>query len=288
MEPKARRTLDDFFSVRDRVAVVTGGGGALCGEMAQSLGQLGARVAVLDLKLEAASARADQIRAEGGIAEPICCNVLEEEDLRRAGDRVGDLWGPTDILINGAGGNYPRGSTSTEFLEKSDVGRSDAGTFFDLGLDGFRATFDLNFIGTFLPTKVFSAGMVRRGVGSIINIASLNAVTPLTKIPAYSAAKAAVANFTRWLAVHFARTGVRVNALVPGFFMTEQLKFLHVDRTTGDFTPRARMAIGHTPMGRYGLPEDLVGAVIWLASDASSFVTGTLVTIDGGFTAYSL
>jgi NAD(P)-dependent dehydrogenase (short-subunit alcohol dehydrogenase family) len=288
MEPKDRRSLDDFFSLRDRVVVITGGGGALCGTMALALGRLGAKVAVIDLKLAAARGCSDQIRAEGGTAEPIACSVLEEAELQRACEHVTALWGPADLLINGAGGNDPRGSTTVEFLEKADVGRSGAGHFFDLGLEGFRATFDLNFIGTFLPTKVFGAGMARRGTGSIINISSLNALTPLTKIPAYSAAKAAVANFTRWLAVHFAHTGVRVNALVPGFFMTEQLRFLHVDQETGELTPRAQNAVSHTPIGRYGAPEDLVGAVIWLASDASSFVTGTLVTIDGGFSAYSI
>jgi NAD(P)-dependent dehydrogenase (short-subunit alcohol dehydrogenase family) len=298
-----RRTLDDWFSLRGRVAVITGGGGELCGTMAVALGRLGVRVAVLDLKSEAAARRASQIADEGGTAEPIACNVLDEADLRRACERVSTLWGAADILINGAGGNDPRGSTAVEFLEQGaggpgaqgagattggPAGNAAAPSFFDLGLDGFRATFDLNFVGTFLPTKVFGAGMAVRGKGSIINMSSLNALTPLTKIPAYSAAKASVANLTRWLAVHFARTGVRVNALVPGFFMTEQLRFLHVDQKTGELTPRARQAVAHTPMGRYGEPEELLGAVIWLASDAASFVTGTLVTIDGGFSAYSI
>jgi NAD(P)-dependent dehydrogenase (short-subunit alcohol dehydrogenase family) len=308
MDDGGRRTLDDWFSLRGRVAVITGGGGELCGTMAVALGRLGARVAVLDLKPEAAARRCRQIADEGGTAEAIACNVLDEADLRRACDRVSSLWGAADILINGAGGNDPRGSTAVEFLEPGagaggapGVGAREAGSatggpaanaaatsFFDLGLDGFRATFDLNFVGTFLPTKVFGAGMAARGKGSIINMSSLNALTPLTKIPAYSAAKASVANLTRWLAVHFARTGVRVNALVPGFFMTEQLRFLHVDQKTGELTPRARQAVAHTPMGRYGEPEELLGAVIWLASDAASFVTGTLVTIDGGFSAYSI
>lgn len=288
MEPRDRRSLDDFFSMRDRVVVITGGGGALCGTMALALGRLGANVAVIDLNLAAARECADRIRAEGGTAEAIACSVLDETDLQSACERVSETWGPADLLINGAGGNDPRGSTAVEFLETADVGRSGAGHFFDLGLDGFRATFDLNFIGTFLPTKVFGAGMAQRGTGSIINISSLNALTPLTKIPAYSAAKAAVANLTRWLAVHFAHTGVRVNALVPGFFMTEQLRFLHLDKETGELTPRAQNVLSHTPMRRYGAPEDLVGAVIWLASDAASFVTGTLVTIDGGFSAYSI
>jgi NAD(P)-dependent dehydrogenase (short-subunit alcohol dehydrogenase family) len=294
MAGPVRRTLDDWFSLRGRVAVITGGGGELCGAMAVALGRLGVKVAVLDLRPEAAARRAREITDEGGTAEPIACNVLDEADLGRARDRVSVLWGAADVLINGAGGNDPRGSTAVEFLEpatpadQAGDGTPRPGGFFDLGLDGFRATFDLNFVGTFLPTKVFGAGMAARGKGSIINMSSLNALTPLTKIPAYSAAKASVANFTRWLAVHFARTGVRVNALVPGFFMTEQLRFLHVDQKTGELTPRARKAVAHTPMGRYGEPEELLGAVIWLASEASSFVTGTLVTIDGGFSAYTI
>jgi NAD(P)-dependent dehydrogenase (short-subunit alcohol dehydrogenase family) len=286
-----KKSLESYFGLQDRVAVITGGGGDLCGCMAGALGGLGVRVAVLDLDFDKAKGRAESIRKAGGTAEAFACNVLDEGQLRGVYARVCSLWNSPDLLINGAGGNDPRGSTTLEFLEAADLDQAERENikhFLNLELAGFRATFELNFLGTLLPTKVFSEGMIRKGKGSILNISSLNALTPLTKIPAYSAAKAAVANFTRWLAVHFAHTGVRVNALIPGFFMTEQLRFLHVDQATEELTPRAKKAIAHTPMGRYGEPEDLLGAVIWLLSDASSFVTGALIPIDGGFSSYSI
>jgi NAD(P)-dependent dehydrogenase (short-subunit alcohol dehydrogenase family) len=290
MQPM-KKTVEEYFSFKGRVAAVTGGGGELCGCMAEALGALGVRVAILDLDLNKAKNRVDAICKEGGAAKAFACNVLEEAELRQVYTEVCSLWEAPDFLINGAGGNNPRGSTDVEFLESSgiDATRGErAKSFFDLELAGFCGTFELNFLGTSLPTKVFAEGMVRKGKGSILNMSSLNALTPLTKIPAYSAAKAAVANFTRWLAVHFAHTGVRVNALIPGFFMTEQLRFLHVDQKTGEYTPRARAVIAHTPMGRYGQPEELLGAVIWLLSDASSFVTGALIPIDGGFSSFSI
>jgi NAD(P)-dependent dehydrogenase (short-subunit alcohol dehydrogenase family) len=290
MQPM-KKSLEDYFRLEGRVAAITGGGGELCGCMAEALGALGVRVAVLDLSREKAESRVAAIRQQGGAAEAFACNVLEEAELRQVYAQVCSLWGSPDFLINGAGGNDPRGSTDVEFLERSAVGqqeRAKVRSFLDLELAGFRGTFELNFLGTSLPTRIFAEGMVRKGRGSILNMSSLNALAPLTKIPAYSAAKAAVANFTRWLAVHFAHTGVRVNALVPGFFMTEQLRFLHVDQKTGELTPRARAVVAHTPMGRYGEPEELLGAVIWLLSDASSFVTGALIPIDGGFSSYSI
>jgi NAD(P)-dependent dehydrogenase (short-subunit alcohol dehydrogenase family) len=191
------------------------------------------------------------------------------------------------LLINGAGGNDPRGSTSVEFEEPAGAGAT-AQSFFDLDPAGFRRVFDLNFMGTFLATQVFARGMVAKGKGSIVNISSMGAFMPLTKVAAYSAAKAAVSNFTRWLAVHFSHVGIRVNALAPGFFMTEQLRFLHIDPKTGEFLPRARQVIAHTPMGRYGQPDDLIGALVWLLSDASGFVTGVVVPVDGGFSSYSI
>jgi NAD(P)-dependent dehydrogenase (short-subunit alcohol dehydrogenase family) len=191
------------------------------------------------------------------------------------------------LLITGAGGNDPRGSTSAEFEEPAATGAT-AQSFFDLDPAGFRHVFDLNFMGTFLTTQVFSRGMVAKGKGSIVNMSSMSAFMPLTKVVAYSAAKAAVSNFTQWLAVHLSHAGVRVNALAPGFFMTEQLRFLHIDPKTGELLPRARQVIAHTPMGRYGLPDDLIGALVWLLSDASGFVTGVVVPVDGGFSSFAI
>jgi NAD(P)-dependent dehydrogenase (short-subunit alcohol dehydrogenase family) len=286
-----KKTVEEYFSLEGRVAVITGGGGELCGCMADALGGLGVRVAVLDLSEDKARGRVEAIRKQGGIAEAFPCSVLEEVSLREVYARVCSLWESPDFLINGAGGNDPRGTTDVEFLERAHLDGADREqikSFLNLELEGFRGTFELNFLGTSLPTKVFAEGMVRKGKGSILNMSSLNALSPLTKIPAYSSAKAAVANFTRWLAVHFAHTGVRVNALIPGFFMTEQLRFLHVDQKTGELTPRAKKVIAHTPMGRYGEPVELLGAVIWLISYASSFVTGALIPIDGGFSSYSI
>jgi NAD(P)-dependent dehydrogenase (short-subunit alcohol dehydrogenase family) len=278
--------LYDRFTLDGRVAVVTGGGGDLCGAMSRALGRAGARVAVLDLRLEKASEVADAVRAEGGTAQAYACDVLDRAGLGKVYDAICDAWGRPGILINGAGGNDPRGSTKAEFIDPPRAeGRGD---FFDLDIEGFRRTFDLNFLGTFLPTQVFSRGMVEAGKGAILNISSMGALNPLTQVGAYSAAKAAVANFTRWLAVHFARTGVRVNALAPGFFMTEQLRFLHTDRETGQPTPRSRKVVAHTPMGRYGTPDDLIGAMLYLLSDASCFVTGVVLPIDGGFSSYSI
>ena len=279
---------DTLFDLQGKVAVVTGGGGALAGAIGQALGERGVRVAVLDLDEEKAAARVRSIEEKGGQARAFACNVLEEEQLQEVASQIRGLWGEVDLLLNGAGGNDPRTSTDKEFLEEQDLDREDVFGFFDIKIDDFNQVFALNFTGTLIPTRVFSRGMVRRKSGSIVNIASLNALTPLTKIPAYSAAKAAVANFTRWLAVHFAHIGVRVNALVPGFFMTEQLRFLHVDRQTGEFTPRAKKVIGHTPMARYGEPDELVGTVVWLFSDSSSFVTGALIPIDGGYSSYTI
>ncbi len=278
----------DEFGIEGKTAVITGGGGALCGTMAAELARRGAKVAVLDLKLEAAERTAGSIGEAGGAARAYACDVLDRTGLDRIREDLAAVWGEPDFLINGAGGNDPRGTADAEFLEPADLDREGVRTFFDLDPDGFRAVFDLNFFGTVLPTQVFAEGMVRRGSGSIVNISSMSALSPLTKVGAYSAAKAAVANFTRWLAVHFSHAGVRVNALAPGFFMTEQLRFLHVDQATGEYTPRAKKVIAHTPMGRYGDPGDLTGTLLWLLSDASRFVTGTVIPIDGGFSSYSI
>ena len=228
------------------------------------------------------------IRRSGGTARALECDVLDPVRLRKCCAEIERLWGPPDFLINGAGGNDPRGTTSGEFHDPAGSGSPAGQSFFDLDPAGFRQVFDLNFMGTFLTTQAFAKRMVAKGKGAIVNISSMSAFMPLTKVAAYSAAKAAVSNFTRWLAVHFSHTGIRVNALAPGFFMTEQLRFLHIDQETGELTPRARQVIDHTPMGRYGLPDDLIGALVWLLSDASAFVTGVVVPIDGGFSSYSI
>lgn len=277
-----------LFDVTDKIAVITGGGGDLCSVMARALGDAGARVAILDLRLEAAKAVADSISAAGGKALAYACDVLDAKSLTAAYDSLVSTWGKPDILVNGAGGNVPSGSTKAEFLEREKLGDPELRDFFSLDFEGVRKTFDLNFLGTFLPTKIFARGMVEQGSGCILNIASMGALTPLTQVGAYSAAKAAVANFTAWLAVHFAHTGVRVNALAPGFLLTEQLKFLHVDQGTGGPTPRAKKVMAHTPMGRYGVPEELIGGVLYLVSGASSFVSGIVLPIDGGFSSYSI
>jgi NAD(P)-dependent dehydrogenase (short-subunit alcohol dehydrogenase family) len=285
---KMLENLSSLFSLTGRVAVITGGGGDLCGAMSKALSIAGCKVAVLDILLSKAEAVAEAIRAEGGIAQAYACDVLDEGSLKSAYEAICSALGVPDILINGAGGNNPKGSTKAEFLDPGKLDDPEFSNFFDLDFDGVRKTFDLNFLGTFLPTKVLSRGMVEKGKGAILNISSMGAFNPLTQVGAYSAAKAAVANFTKWLAVHFARTGVRVNALAPGFFMTEQLRFLHIDQQTGQPTPRSRKVIAHTPMGRYGNPEDLLGAVIYLLSDSASFVTGAVLPIDGGFSSYSI
>jgi NAD(P)-dependent dehydrogenase (short-subunit alcohol dehydrogenase family) len=275
------------FDLDGKTVVITGGAGALCGAMADALGTMGVKVAVLDISLEKAQIRAQAITRSGGTALAFGCDVLDVVQLRRCCDSISSAWGPPDLLINGAGGNDPRGSTSVEFEEPAKEGAT-AQSFFELDPAGFRQVFDLNFMGTFLTTQIFSRAMVARGRGSIVNISSMSAFMPLTKVAAYSAAKAAVSNFTQWLAVHFSHAGVRVNALAPGFFMTEQLRFLHIDPATGELLPRARQVIAHTPMGRYGQPDDLIGALVWLLSDASAFVTGVVVPIDGGFSSYSI
>ncbi len=276
------------FDLEGKTVAITGAGGALCGTMAQALSQVGVRVAILDINLEKAREREEAITAAGGEARAFACDVLDEKQLQERYEEIKSLWGAPDLMINGAGGNDPRGTTTQEFLETEEIDQEGLKSFFDLEFEGFQSVLNLNFLGTFLPTKVFARGMVEKKHGSIVNISSMSALTPLTKVSAYSAAKAAVANFTRWLAVHFSHAGVRVNALAPGFFMTEQLRFLHVDQRTGEYTPRAKKTLAHTPMGRYGDPEELVGTVIYLLSEASRFVSGAVIPIDGGFSSYSI
>lgn len=270
--------MNDLFDIKDRVIVITGGGGVLCGEMAIALASAGAKVATLDMIEEHAQKVVDQIKSSGGDSIAIKCNVLEKPSIINAADTVIKKFGRVDILINGAGGNKKEATTSPDL------------SFFDLSPEAIRFVFDLNFLGTLLPTQVFGKIMAEQGRGIILNISSMNALRPLTRIAAYSAAKAAISNFTQWLAVHICRNyskDIRVNAIAPGFFLTQQNKFLLTDEKTGSLTQRGQTIIDHTPMGRFGAPEDLIGAVRWLISDAAKFVTGTVIPIDGGFSAYS-
>jgi NAD(P)-dependent dehydrogenase (short-subunit alcohol dehydrogenase family) len=271
------------------IAVVTGGGGILCGTIAHALAESGAKVAVADLRQEQADKVADAINAAGGKAIAVACNVLEKESLEQARNIIEDKLGSPDILVNGAGGNHPKGTTSKPYLLPEDLKQQIEGltTFFDLDPKGIEFVFNLNFLGTLLPTQVFARAMAANGKGSILNVSSMNAFTPLTKIPAYSGAKAAVSNFTQWLAVHFSRVGVRVNAIAPGFFLTDQNRSL-LTNPDGSLTERGQTIISQTPMQRYGDPEDLLGATLWLlSSEAAAFVTGTVIPIDGGFSAFS-
>ncbi|MFD0861601.1 SDR family oxidoreductase [Sungkyunkwania multivorans] len=271
-----------------KTIVITGAGGVLCGTMALALAKEGHNIAVLDLRKEAADDMADFIKNEGGNAIGVAANVLEKETLEKAKVAINEAFGKCDILINGAGGNHPLGTTSNPFLVAEDLMNKDKDfkTFFDLDVNGIQFVFNLNFIGTLLPTQIFASDMVGREGCSILNISSMNAFTPLTKIPAYSGAKAAVSNFTQWLAVHFSKVGIRVNALAPGFFLTDQNRSL-LTKADGSLTPRGQQIIEQTPMGRFGEPEDLIGTALWLCGDSSRFVTGVVIPIDGGFAAYS-
>ncbi len=272
--------------LKDKVAVVTGAGGVLCSMFARALAQSGAKVALLDLNQEAAEKYAQEIRDAGYCAKAYKANVLEKESLEEVHEAVLKDLGACDILINGAGGNNPRATTDNEYFELKDL---DSGlkTFFDLDDKGVGFVFNLNFLGTLLPTQVFTKDMLGRKGCSIINISSMNAYTPLTKIPAYSGAKAAISNFTQWLAVHFSKVGIRVNAIAPGFFATNQNRALLFNE---DGTPTARTGkiLAATPMGRFGEAEELVGPLLFLLNnEAASFVTGVVLPIDGGFSAYS-
>ncbi|MCD8154091.1 MAG: SDR family oxidoreductase [Clostridiales bacterium] len=269
-----------------KVAVVTGAGGVLCSGFARTLARAGAKVALLDLNLEAAQKFADEINQEGGIAKGYKCNVLEKENCLATAEEVEKDFGPCDILVNGAGGNNPRAQTDKEYYEPGDID-ADTVSFFDLDESGVDFVFRLNFLGTLLPTQAFARQMVGREGCNIINISSMNGFTPLTKIPAYSGAKAAISNFTQWLAVHFSRAGIRVNAIAPGFFSTKQNAKLLWNE---DGTPTARTGkiLAATPMGRFGEPKELDGALLYLVNnEAAGFVTGVVLPIDGGFQAYS-
>jgi NAD(P)-dependent dehydrogenase (short-subunit alcohol dehydrogenase family) len=257
--------------------------------MAKALAECGAAVAVTDLTEASAQRVADEITAAGGKALAVGCNVLDKESLEAANKKIEAEFGPVSILINGAGGNHPKGTTAMEYLNPDDLlnENRDFVTFYDLDPKGIEFVFNLNFLGTLLPSQAFTKQMAMNGAGSIINISSMNAFCPLTKIPAYSAAKAAVSNFTQWMAVHMAKAGIRVNAIAPGFFLTAQNKALLMN-PDGSPTERSEKILNNTPMGEFGKPEDLIGAMLWLVSaEAAGFVTGVVVPVDGGFAAYS-
>ncbi len=276
-------------NLKGRVAVITGGGGVLCSGFAKDLASFGIKVAVLDLREDAAQKVVDEINADGGTALAVGCNVLEAESLENARQKINSALGTCDILINGAGGNSPLGTTTKDTLEFSDLAEKAEGvkTFFDLDAKGIEFVFNLNFLGTLLTTQCFAKDMVGKEHACILNISSMNAYRPLTRIPAYSAAKAAVSNFTQFMAVHFADVGIRVNAIAPGFFSTNQNKTLLFNED-GSLTARSNKIISHTPLRRFGVPSDLTGALIFLCDEEySGFITGVILPVDGGFSAYS-
>jgi len=269
-----------------KVAVITGAGGVLCGMFAEAVAKAGAKVAVLDLNLQAAQQVADAINADGGNAKAYKADVLNAEVMNAVREDVLSDFGPCDILINGAGGNSPKATTTKEFFELGDID-AETVSFFDLDKAGVEFVFNLNFIGTLIPTQVFARDMVGREDCTIINVSSMNAYTPLTKIPAYSGAKAAISNFTQWLAVHFSKVGIRINAIAPGFFVTNQNRGMLYE-AQGKPTPRTEKILAATPMGRFGEAEELLGTLLYLLSpEASGFVNGIVIPVDGGFSAYS-
>jgi NAD(P)-dependent dehydrogenase (short-subunit alcohol dehydrogenase family) len=267
----------ELFDLSGRVAIVTGGGGVLGSVISRALGTAGVTVAVMTRTPSTAAATADQIVRDGGQAIALTCDVLDREGLEASAQQVLEKFGRVDFVINGAGGNHP------------DAATSDTSSFFDLPTEAQQWVFQLNLTGTILPCQVFGRIMADRGEGVFVNVSSMSGLRPLTRVFAYSAAKAAVNNFTQWLSVHLAQEyspGLRVNCIAPGFFLTKQNRFLVLDEKTGEFTPRGKSIVAHTPMGRFGDPEDLVGTVLWLLSPVSRFVTGIVVPVDGGFSAF--
>ncbi|MCL1835091.1 MAG: SDR family oxidoreductase [Oscillospiraceae bacterium] len=275
------------INLKGKVAVVTGAGGVLCSIFSEALAAAGARVALLNRTFEKAETVAARIREAGGTAVAYAANVLDKATLTLVHDKVVADLGKCDILINGAGGNSPVATTDKEYFEPGDEADADLRTFFNIEQEGIEQVFNLNFMGALLSTQVFAVDMIGRSNCTIINISSMNSYTPLTKIPAYSAAKAGVSNFTQWLAVHFSKVGIRVNAIAPGFFVTDQNRALLFDGD-GNATARSQKILAATPMGRFGLREELLGTLFYLVcQEASGFVTGVIIPVDGGFSAYS-
>jgi NAD(P)-dependent dehydrogenase (short-subunit alcohol dehydrogenase family) len=270
-----------------KVVVITGGAGVLCSAFAKALAKSGAKVAILDLRKDAAEKVAAEINHNNGEALGLEVNVLQLDSLKKAKEEINNKFGPCDILINGAGGNHPKGTTTKEYLFPEDLEKNNITSFFDLEKEGIEFVFNLNFLSVLLATQVFAKDMLNKKGANIVNISSMNAFTPLTKIPAYSAAKAAVSNFTQWLSVHMSKVGIRVNAIAPGFFLTEQNRAL-LTNEDGSFTERAQKILNNTPMARFGTPEELVGTLLLLVDEASSsFINGVIIPVDGGFAAYS-
>jgi len=275
-----------FKDLKGKVCVITGGGGVLGNSMAKGLASVGVVTVILDIDEVAAKRVAGEISGEYGVASyGYRADVLDKSSLEGVKKQIVSEVGDIDMLINGAGGNSPKATTKLEEITEQDLDNLDE-SFFGLELEGFQKVFDLNFTGTLLPTLVFTRDMILRQKGVVLNISSMNSYKPLTKIPAYSAAKASVNNFTEWLAVHFAKVGVRVNALAPGFFLTNQNRFLLTDEKSGKLTPRGEKIIANTPMGVFGEPEDLNGTVLYLLSDLSRFITGICIPVDGGYSAF--
>ena len=275
-----------FNDLKGKVCVITGGAGVIGAAMVKAMASVGVKIAIVDINPERSEQMAAEISAEFGCEViGVLGNVLDKESLIKAKQIINEKLGDIDLLINGAGGNHPTATTKVEQMDENSLDHLED-TFYGLEMDGFDKVFALNFKGTLLPSMVFTTDMLKNKKGVVLNVSSMNSYKPLTKIPAYSAAKASINNFTEWLSVHLAKVGVRVNAIAPGFFITDQNRFLVLDKETGGFSPRGQKIVNNTPMGKFGEPEDLQGATLFLLSDVSSFVTGIVIPVDGGYSAF--